>query len=110
MSKPEPFNEVFETIFDAFEGLYLTHPSGFNDMLKEMHAIRKENEKLTRMLRKQMMELGQVKEVYMTAYRDAQEDIKLCKLHRDKESLNKLAEEFCEYYAMKCNTKEKQDD
>jgi len=55
-----------------------------------------------------MFELDQVKEVYMTGYRDAQED--LLKAKRNKDSLDKLAEEFCEHYAMKCITKEKQDD
>ena len=57
-----------------------------------------------------MIELTQVKEVYISGYQDAQEDIKLCGWYRHKESLDKLAEEYCEYYAIKCITKEKKDD
>ncbi len=57
-----------------------------------------------------MIELGQVKEVYMTGYKDAQEDLRTYNLYRKKKSLDKLAEEFCEHYAITHITKEKQDD
>ncbi len=57
-----------------------------------------------------MIELSQVKEVYIQGYQDAQEDLHVYCQNREADSLDKLAEEFCEYYAIKFITKEKQND
>jgi len=57
-----------------------------------------------------MLELGQVKEVYIRGYQDAQEDLLVYCQNREADSLDKLAEEFFEYYAIKHITKEKQND